>query len=53
MYLLHPSNNSSSISVEWKCKFDITKFNSNHSLNNDKCWCECENTKEENACKKA
>ena len=33
------------ISCEFKCKFDGRKCNSNQKWNNDKCWCECKNTK--------
>ena len=29
------------ISCQGKCKFDKTKYNSNHWWNNDKYWCEC------------
>ena len=28
-----------------KCKFDGTKYNSNQKWNNNKCWCECENSR--------
>ena len=34
-----------------KCKFDSKKCNSNQIWNNDKCWCECKNPRE-NVCKK-
>ena len=39
-------------SCECNCKSDGRKYNSNQKWNNDKCWCECKNPKEHNACEK-
>ena len=29
------------ISWEYRCRFDGRKWDSDQSLNSDKCWCEC------------
>ena len=40
------------IPCECKCKFGGRRCNSNQNWNNHKCWCECKNKKEHNACEK-
>ena len=40
------------ISCEWKCKIGGRKCNSIQKWNNDKCCCECINTKEQHVCEK-
>ena len=40
------------MSCECKFKFDDRKCTSNQKWNNEKCWCECQNSKEHNAWRK-
>ena len=39
-------------SCECKCKLEGSKCISNQKRNNDKCWCDCKNPEEHNACEK-
>ena len=38
------------ISYECKCKFEVSKCNSNQRWSNDKCWCESKNPEKHHAC---
>ena len=39
-------------SCKCECKFNSIKCNSSQKWNNDKCWYECKNPKEDHVCQK-